>query len=603
MRRMFGAFSAFVAALVVCCWIAAVAIGLPAERQYEMVTPPYKGGFPVTAELTKPGISAVALNGESVAFVSGGAFAGAPSGLQSIDYLARRGTSNWSTVPLMPPASVQPTLQGSDVSPSLDLVLKLGFPGSSFANTSSEMQMLLHPTETPDTPPGWELEGEFAGLNEEKINAVEAAASPDFCHVLMDSNTSLLPEAAGTSGQQELYQYDRGCGGEAKTFVLVGLNNAGKLIARGCYTAIGDRYYSSSMPDGFNAANADGSEVFFSTCVKATTESAGPNVPHQVFVRLAGSRTLEVSRPLETGKPFGGCEREISPGDLVPAEVPCDGAGERASADFAGASQDGSRVYFTTTAPLAESDKDSGDDLYMATIGCPTSSPTCTVGQREVTSLTQVSHDPDSSQPGNVLGVVRVSSDGTRVYFAASGDLLSDAQQADLEGEGRPTPQVAAANLYMYDAASPGTVAFVGDLCSGSSLSGRVADASCPSTTGDDEGLWTHEEGEAQTAGSDGRFLVFATYAQLSASDTNVAKDVYRYDAVTGRLERVSNGEGGYDSNGNRTVLDENGKALGSSIVPGHYGGLLQEQYEMNNRAISEDGSRIVFSSAETAFA
>ena len=43
----------------------------------------------------------------------------------------------------------------------------------------------------------------------------------------------------------------------------------------------------------------------------------------------------------------------------------------RASADFSGASEDGSTVYFTTAAQLTATDKDTGKDLYMATIGCP----------------------------------------------------------------------------------------------------------------------------------------------------------------------------------------------------------------------------------------
>jgi hypothetical protein len=601
MKHAFRAFGAFVAAVITCCAIAAVAIALPAERRYEMVTPPYKGGFPVGAELNQPGIRAVSSNGESVTFFSGGAFAGAPSGLQSIDYLARRGESDWSTVPLMPPASLQPILQGSDVSPSLDMVLKLGFPGSSFANTLNEMQVLLHSPETPDTIDNWEFEGSVTTVGKEKVNAVEASASLDFCHMLLEGNSPLLLEAVGAS--EELYQYDRGCNGEPRSLMLVGLDNASKLIDPACYTVIGDGdtngTYGSGMAERFNAASADGSEVFFTTCVKATKEPVGPNVPHQVFVRLAGSRTLEVSRPLETGKAFGGCEREVSLGHSVPGEVPCDGASERASADFAGASQDGSKVYFTTAAPLVEGDTDSGNDLYMATIGCPGGRPACGVSEREVTSLTQVTHDPSSGQAANVLGVVRLAPDGTHAYFVAGGNLLSSGQQAVLEGEGRNVPHVGAANLYVYDVASPGGVAFVGDLCSGSSLSGAVADIFCPSTSGKDETLWMHEEGEAQTAGLDGRFLVFATYAQLSASDANVTKDVYRYDAVTGRLVRVSGGEGGYDANGNRQVLGENGEPLGASIMPGHYGGLLQAQYEMNNRAINEDGSRVVFSSAE----
>ncbi len=250
-------------------------------------------------------------------------------------------------------------------------------------------------------------------------------------------------------------------------------------------------------------------------------------------------------------------------GKKVVGEVPCDGAGERASADFAGASEDGSQVYFKTTASLVAGDTDSGNDLYMAGIGCPEGRSECEVSEKEVTSLVQVSHDPNVGEAADVQGVVRVAPDGRRVYFVAGGDLLSQAQREVLKGQGRPVPRVGAANLYVYDSVS-GSVAFIGE---------GGAD-------------------EAQTAGLDGRFLVFSTFARLVGSDTDAAKDVYRYDAETGELDRVSLGEEGYGANGNAS-------ALGASITQGHNGGSLQFQFEMDNRAISEDGSRIVFTSAE----
>jgi hypothetical protein len=104
--------------------------------------------------------------------------------------------------------------------------------------------------------------------------------------------------------------------------------------------------------------------------------------------------------------------------------------------------------------------------------------------------------------------------------------------------------------------------------------------------------LWQDHGGEAQTAGVDGRFLVFSTVAQLAAGDTDAARDVYRYDAATGLLDRVSIGEAGYDANGNDNQFN-------ASIALGHWGeGLVRYQYEMDNRAVSEDGSRIVFRTA-----
>lgn len=592
MRRGSGLAGVFVVVWAVCCCIAGNGFALPVGREYELVSPVFKDGFGAGP------IEAVAPNGESVAYYSGGAFNGMPTGLSEsthalIHYLARRGASGWSTTPLLPPASLITSLHQVDVSPSLETEFSFGKPGPESENSLPSVDLLVHPTGLPDMLAGWEP----IGVLEE--GPEEVAASVDFCHVLLTGGAAgILKEVQGTVGQ--VYEFDRGCHGEQASLALVGVNNKGKLIEHGCEMGIGLGLYGLSGNggnglDSFNAISSEGGEVFFTDCVN------GPSSSHQLFARLGRSRTIEVSRPLAPACEAGG----------VAGEVPCAGALERASADFAGASEDGSRVFFTAPlnagqAPLVPGDADASKNLYMASIGCPGSKPGCTVGEREVSSLAQVSHDPNGGA-ANVRGVVRVAPDGQRAYFVAGGDLLSAAQQTALEGEGRPVPQAGADNLYVYEGAGAGTVAFIGDLCSGAEGSGSVEDIRCPAgltANGpghvgvNDDLLWTGYDisgSEAQTAGTDGHFLVFASYAQLTEGDTNSAKDVYRYDAQTGSLERVSIGEDGYDANGN-------GGLLGSSILPGHRGGSIspvRDQHEMNTRAVSEDGSRIVFSSAE----
>jgi hypothetical protein len=574
-----------------------LALALPAERHYEMVSPVFKNGFGATA------IEAVSPNGESVAYYSGGAFNGIPTGLTEsstafVDYLARRGASGWSTSPLPAPASLIADRAQMDLSPSLETELEIGNPGPDSQNYLPAEDLFVHPTALPDTPAGWEppsvIEEEAKGL----FTLGEVAATVDFCHVLLHTSGSaaLLKQADGTVDQ--VYEFDRGCHGEQASLALVGVNNKDELIEHGCQMGIGTGPYDflgGNAQDTFNALSSDGGEVFFTDCV------SGPNSPHQLFARLGGSRTIEVSKPLAPACEAGG----------VAGEVPCAGALERASAEFAGASENGSRVFFTAPlntgqAPLVPGDADASNNLYMASIGCPHGGSECPAAEREVISLAEVSHDPNGGA-ADVRGVVRVAPDGQRAYFVAGGDLLSAAQQAALEVQGRPVPRVGADNLYVYDDAGAGTVVFIGDLCYGAELSGSVEDTRCPagltepekgySTGGtNDTSLWLGSEGnEAQTAGEDGRFLVFATYARLSADDTSSAKQVYRYDAQTGSLERVSIGEAGYDSNGN-------GGLFGSSILPGDRAGRIspvRDQHELNKRAVSEDGSRIVFSSAE----
>ena len=248
----------------------------------------------------------------------------------------------------------------------------------------------------------------------------------------------------------------------------------------------------------------------------------------QLFVRVGGERTLEVSKPL---------------GEAC-AEVPCPGADTRAPAQFWGASEDGSRVFFTTAAPLTGG-SDTSTNLYMAKVGCPGEVPACEAAQRVVTGLVAVSHDPHVGQAAEVQGVVGVAPDGGRVYFVARG-VLSEAanQQGMVAASG-------ADNLYVYDEAS-GQTTFVGDLCSGAETSGVVGDVACPDDLEartpaggagprNDTELWlTFPKSSAQTTGGDGRFLVFSTYARLitsgSEADADDAQDVYRYDAQTGAL-------------------------------------------------------------------
>jgi hypothetical protein len=560
------------------CCVSGPTSALPANRAYEMVSPPYKGGYGVVQ------IEAVALSGESVAFFSKGAFAGAPAGLSFIDYVSHREASGWSTSPLMPPANLIADLLDQDVSPSLDPTFALGKPGPNSEaafDVGTEEEALLHDTLTPDVEANWALAGEvFTALNGKPVTAVYEGASPDFCHVFLAGagRQPLLREAKEiTSPGQVIYELTRGCDGEPASLRLVGLNNQRKPINPRCEVNLGIGFYSGGRESEFNAVASGGKEAFFTTCVGEAVS------PHQLFVRLNGEKTLEVSKPIS---------EECS-------ELPCKPVVSRGSSQFVGASEDGSQVFFTSTAQLTSEDTDSSEDLYLARIGCPAGeSENCEVSAKEVTSLVLVSRDQSATEAAEVQGVVRVAPDGSRAYFVARGVLSG----ANAESK---APVKGADNLYVYDSGSR-QIEFVADMCSGPGLSGpggelqqgAVEDVHCPldlEASGgqrNDAKLWFENEGEAQTAGIDGRYLVFASYGQLTSDDTDTAKDIYRYDAVTGKLERVSVGERGYDANGNNSAFDAN-------IAPGHRGRKVQWQYELDTRTVSEDGSRIVFKSSE----
>jgi hypothetical protein len=572
----------------------APASALPEGRVYEQVSPVYKAGFGAS-------IYAVAPDGESVVFNSLGAFAGLPRSTTGNDYIARREDGKgWFTLP----EEVPFTGYTSDFSSTLEYVLGGAQLGpEEQPEELVEGEFLLHRADTPDIAANWEV---FGGLTY-KVHPggtggyETAGASGDLCHVLAQEL------AGGPVGSTSVLDASRGCGGELPSVRSVGVRNRlggsgePEAITATCWSELGlglEYSHAQDQETRFNAISADGRELFFTANVEegiARGGNACGRGRHQLFVRVGGSRTLEVSRPLDPAQPFGGCGAE--------GEVPCPGAAGRASADFKGASEDGSRVFFTTDAPLASEDQDAKNDLYITRIGCPAGEPRCEPGQRQVVELVQVSHDTNVGQAAEVQSVVRVAPDGSRVYFVARGVL---GEGANAEGL---APVKGADNLYVWEPdpehEGRSKTVFVADLCSGPALSGEASDPHCPDTLEPEAGLGARNdmslmgrEGEAQSP-SDGRVLVFSTYARLITrgpqADSDTAKDIYRYDAQTGALDRVSIGEAGYDANANNSAFDAtitNGGLL--ALV-----GSVTLQHEMSSRAVSEDGRRIVFSTAE----
>jgi hypothetical protein len=581
-----------VTVLGVCLLLAPTVCAGSEGRSFEMVSPLYKGGYSVAR------IEAVSPDGNSVAFFSKGAFAGAPSGPTLIGYVAHRGSAPWSTTPLMPPAGLMPYVASQDVSSSLGSVVAVGKSGANEEaafQSGNEEEFLQHSVDTPNIVGQWGISGSaFKSLFGEPVTVNYYGADHNLCHFFVfNTSAYLLPEALEAKhGNLLVYELAGGCAGEPSGLRLVGLNGEGKLIAPSCQKSMG--ITGNGKANGFNAISLDGREAFFTTGVEEKAGNCTGSA--QLFVDLDGGRTVEVSRPIA---------EECSGGS---AGVPCLGAGSRAGATFAGASRDGSKVFFTTSGRLLEGEVDSSDKLYVARIGCGSGveGEACLPAQREsvgVTSLVQASRTTNAGEAAEVQGVVRVAPDGSRVYFVARG-VLGDG--ANTEGQ---VPVKGADNLYVYDVGSD-SVKFVAELCSGPGLSGppagAVADSKCPLELDDsldngrnDTKLWSSRAGEAQTASMDGRYLVFSSFAQLAADDSDTARDVYRYDSVSGVLERVSVGEAGYDANGNNSNANGSNSSFNAAIAAGHWGGRNLEQYEMDNRAVSEDGSKIVFRTAD----
>jgi hypothetical protein len=345
---------------------------------------------------------------------------------------------------------------------------------------------------------------------------------------------------AGIAGG--VYEYVGTGGGQSRP---VSVDNTGQPISPGCQSGLG------GIASSYRSVSADGRVIFW------TPQCDGS----AVYARVGGATTIDASASQCTRAPS-------DPGGACNADL---------GAVFQGANADGTRVYFTTRQQLVDADTDSTRDLYECDIPSGTPAPDGAVNP--CPDLRQVS---GATSGADVQGVARISDDGSRAYFVAAGVLASNTDANDA---------VAVAgddNLYVWqrDTAHPaGETRFVAKVdpsdAGGVYNSGLWLPGSSPDVKG----------GLAQ-ATDDGRYLVFASHAALidhgPMADTDTALDVYRYDAETGALTRLSadvNGEGGNEPE------DANIKSIS-------YNGTLPDR-PYARVAMSDDGGSVVFTTSE----
>jgi hypothetical protein len=467
---------------------------LPECRAYELVTAPFKEGFP-------PVMHAYTDDGDKFAYASVGNFAG--SGLGSTggnDYIATRSAQGWKTAAIGPSG---PTYNsgGSEaaraLSPDLRLSLWVMARGDQSVETSDlylrtpdGMFTRVGPGQNPATlapaAPGGATTGppvQFVG------------ASNDLSHVVFSiPGPSAFPGTV-PDGLYNIYEYV-GTGNDRP--LLVSRYNDGTQISS-CSTYVGNLKAANYS----HAMSTDGRTIFW-TAACSGFETLWARVNGTVAYAVAASE----------------CTRAVSdPGGACNAP---------ASTIFQGAAADGSRVFFTTTQQLVDEDTDQSNDLYACDIPPGVPSP---IGMANACSSL---HEVSGAVVGaNVEGVTRISEDGARVYFVATGVLASNLganDRAAVAGED---------NLYVWHtdgAHLDGQTVFVGRLDPG------------------DVGLWGSDlRGRPAETSDDGRYLVLATLSSLVGSglqaDTDSASDVYRYDADTGALVRLSTDAGGVGGN------------------------------------------------------
>jgi hypothetical protein len=103
---------------------------------------------------------------------------------------------------------------------------------------------------------------------------------------------------------------------------------------------------------------------------------------------------------------------------------------------------------------------------------------------------------------------------------------------------------------------------------------------------------WSPRDRRPVDATRDGRFLLFLSSREgLTPGDTATTNQLFEYDAQTRELVRVSQGEDGYNDNGNAT-------GFGVNVTPVEEGQAFSggDHHSSTNRGdVSEDGSTVAF--------
>jgi hypothetical protein len=316
--------------------------------------------------------------------------------------------------------------------------------------------------------------------------------------------------------------------------------------ADGSITEVSD--HPTSSPDAavdayFGGSSADGSRVFFSTSeslVAGDTDIAGPDVyAHEPDGRVS----------LITGSP-------VNPDPEVVA-------------DYAGASADGSRVFFVSPESRATfADTDNYDDVYArnanGTLSLISDHPTT---------------NPDADETAGYGGA---SADGTRVLFftaeqmlASDSDAVTDVYARNADGtlshvsDNPATSTDAALPALPHGASADGKRVLFdtaermlsSDTDSAIDVYARNADGSLihlsdhPTTTTD-----AANDVLFRASSADGSRVIFTTGERLLPSDTDAADDVYARNA-DGTLSHLSDNprtavDNGFDAQSVRASAD-----------------------------------------------
>ncbi len=521
---------------------------LPDCRAYEMVTPPVKNDAIIGKEFIGLGTYFSEDGNRLMAptiqcFGEVGSCVG-ERGLEGTIYQFERGPAGWGSRAVSLPAPVFGVSSVWQADPDTGLAL-LSAP---LPNGPDELYRVASDgSYEPIGPVSETLR--YPGETREK----GSLATADLSHVVIESNRAEWE--FDKSEHETMYEYS-GVGNVSPQLVGV----TGPAGSTDLVSVCGTELFHAPA-----SLSADGRTVYFEAqpCAGGTGVNAKTPVPaYELYARVDGSRTVKISERLPASCTTAPCLGS-PPGDAL----------------FQGASSDGSRAFFLSTQQLtddATEDTTSADSTHFGECpgthgvgGCNLYESECPAHCEDPAKrrLIDVSAGDSSGGGPRVQGVTAMSPDGSHIYFVAKGVLSGEANSEGQRAES------GAENLYLYDDAEPGHVTFITQL------------------SPEDENEF-HGLGERPNLTPDGRFLVFQSHRALTRDDTRGEgpTQVYRYDAQTRKLVRISVGQHGYDNNGNAGV----GRAEIQSAAAGSDDGV---GYPRMDPTMSNDGSFVFFES------
>ena len=574
---------------------------LPDHRSYEMVTPPFKNGA-LVGDVFGGFKYSNSEDGSRVMASSIQCFASALSctatrSNQGEPFEFTRTDEGWVTAPLAPPQQLREntayenTAWGASADAGTALFSAPTGPGGEdewWARAADGTFAALGPASPPGT-------SGFLSFH----NGIRYSTA-DLSHLVWEFGETDLETFwpfDKTTENRSLYEYAGTHNKEPFLVAVSGETSKHELIST-CGTQLGSR-----TAGGHGALSADGRTVYFTALPRE--EGNGQIVPcsgsggnehlpvpvQELYARVDGestagagqsaaARTAAISEPRApqapgSGGPHPECESEACKRNTASPVPPATNPSWR-DAEFDGASNDGSRVFFASEQQLTDGAAENSMNLYESECaGCEGLSEAEELAKRRLIDVSEgVGGAPVRGGPRVQGFPVAISADGSHVYFVAQGVLTGVPNSQGL------TPRDGADNLYVYesDARYPqGHLAFIASLSA----------ANCRS--GGDCKQWLDYPRANVTP--DGRFLVFTSFAALTPDDTRSgeAQQIFRYDAETGELVRISVGNDGYNDDGNA--------GTGNAAIVAAYSGDENLGLPREDPTMSNDGSYVFFMS------